>query len=124
MGVVCTVFKARRASVNRFSKPAPPAHESKATRRKPTTFGRALTVLFLHEDWVRVHIKMNLTGDRTRNLKGEWSDHYTTEAPIYILYITLLYIFTLHYNGYFYYKNLKSFKWVLAYDSPRFSVML
>ena len=24
-----------------------------------------------HEDWVRLHIKMNLTGDRTRNLRGE-----------------------------------------------------
>ena len=33
----------------------------------PTTFGRA----FSHEDWVRVHIKMNLTGKRTRNLRGE-----------------------------------------------------
>ena len=33
--------------------------------RKPTTFGKALTILFSHEDWVRVHIKMNLTGDRT-----------------------------------------------------------
>ena len=51
------------------------------------TFGRALTVLFSHEDWVRVHIKMNLTGDRTRNrieVKGEWSDHYTTEAPFIV----------------------------------------
>ena len=30
-----------------------------------------LTILFSHEDWVRVHNKMNLTGDRTRNLRGE-----------------------------------------------------
>ena len=42
-------------------------------QRKPTTFGRTLTILFSHEDWVRIHIKMNITGDRTRN-------HYTTEA--------------------------------------------
>ena len=34
--------------------------------RKPTTFGRALTILFSHEDWVRVY----LTGDRTRNLRA------------------------------------------------------
>ena len=38
---------------------------------KTTTFDRALTVPFSHEDWVRVHIKVNLTGDRTRNLRGE-----------------------------------------------------
>ena len=44
---------------------------NRSTRRKPTTFGRALTILFSHEDWVRVHIKMNLTGDRTQNLRGE-----------------------------------------------------
>ena len=48
-----------------------PVGGNRSTRRKPTTFGRALTILFLHEDWVRVHIKMNLTGDRTRNLRGE-----------------------------------------------------
>ena len=35
------------------------------------TFSRALTILFSHEDRVQVHIKMNLTGDRTRNLRGE-----------------------------------------------------
>ena len=47
-----------------------PMRGNRTTRRKPTTFGRALTILFLHEDWVRIHIKMNLTGDRTRNLRG------------------------------------------------------
>ena len=39
---------------------------NRSTRRKPMTFGRALTLLFSREDWVRVH----LTGDRTRNLGG------------------------------------------------------
>ena len=32
-----------------------------------TTFGRSLTILLSHEDRVRVHIKMNFTGD----LRGE-----------------------------------------------------
>ena len=45
-----------------------PVGGNRSTRRKPTTFGRALTILFSHEDWVRVHIKMNFTGDRARNL--------------------------------------------------------
>ena len=58
-----------------------PVGGNRSTRRKPTTFGRALTLLFSHEDWVRVR----LAGDRARNLRGErkseWSDHYTTEAP-------------------------------------------
>ena len=56
---------------------------NRSTRRKPTTFGRALTMLFSHEDWVRVHIKMTLLGIElgTLEVKGEWSDHYTTEAP-------------------------------------------
>ena len=44
-----------------------PVGGNRSTRRKPTTFGRALTLLFSHEDWVRVH----LSGDRTRNLRGE-----------------------------------------------------
>ena len=54
---------------------------NRSTWRKPTTFGRALTILFSHEDWVRVHIKMNLTGDQTQNLRGErqvvWPYHNT-----------------------------------------------
>ena len=58
-----------------------PVKGNRSTRRKPTTFGRALTILFSHEDWVRVHIKMNLTGDRTQNLRGErqmvWPLHQT-----------------------------------------------
>ena len=57
-----------------------PMGGNRSTRRKPTTFGRALTILFSHENWVRVHIKMNLTGDRTRNLRGErrvvWPLHH------------------------------------------------
>ena len=57
-----------------------PVGGNRSTRRKPTTFGRALTILFSHEDWVRVY----LTGDRTRNLGGERrvvrSDHYTTKG--------------------------------------------
>ena len=44
-----------------------PVGGNRNTRRKPTTFGRVLTLLFSHEDWVRVH----LTGDRTRNHRGE-----------------------------------------------------
>ena len=44
-----------------------PVGGNRSTRRKPTTFGRALTILFSHEDWVRVY----LTGDRTRNLRSE-----------------------------------------------------
>ena len=42
-------------------------------------------MLFSHEDWVRVHIKMTLLGIElgTLEVKGEWSDHYTTEAPIW-----------------------------------------
>ena len=30
-----------------------PVGGNRSTRRKPTTFGRALTLLFSHEDWVR-----------------------------------------------------------------------
>ena len=39
-------------------------------------------MLFSHEDWVRVHIKMTLLGIElgTLEMKGEWSDHYTTEV--------------------------------------------
>ena len=48
-----------------------PVGGNRCTRRKPTTFGRALTILFSHEDWVWVHIKVNLTGDQTRILRGE-----------------------------------------------------
>ena len=48
-----------------------PVGGNQSTRRKPTTFGRALTILFSHEDWVRVHIRVNVTGDRTHNLRGE-----------------------------------------------------
>ena len=36
-----------------------PVGGNRSTRRKPTTLGRGLTLLFSHEDWVRVH----LTGD-------------------------------------------------------------
>ena len=62
-----------------------PVGGNRSTRRKPTTFGRALTILFSHEDWVRVHIKMTLLGIElgTLEVKGEWYDHYTTEAPIF-----------------------------------------
>ena len=48
-----------------------PVGGNRSTRRKPTNFGRVLTKLFSPEDWARVHIKVNLTGDRTRNLRGE-----------------------------------------------------
>ena len=49
----------------------------------------SLTILFSHEGWVRVHIKMNLNGDRARNLggggrgkneqpvQGCWKQHWT-----------------------------------------------
>ena len=44
---------------------------------------RQSVILFSHEDWVRVHIKMTLLGIElgTLEVKDEWSDHYTTEAP-------------------------------------------
>ena len=29
------------------------------------------TILFSHEDWVRLHIEMNLIGDRTQSLRSE-----------------------------------------------------
>ena len=55
--------------------------ENRSTRRKPTTFGRALTVLLSYEDWVRVY----LTGSRTWNLRGErrvvWPLHYRSPKP-------------------------------------------
>ena len=55
---------------------------NRSTRRKPTTFGRTLTILFSQEDWVRVHIKMNLTGDRGLEVKGKWSDRSLTMENI------------------------------------------
>ena len=57
--------------------------ENRSTRRKPTTFGRALTILFQHEGWLRVQIKMNLVGIELRTLeaKGKWSDHYWPPKP-------------------------------------------
>ena len=62
-----------------------PVGGNRSTRGKPTTFGRALTILFSHEDWFRIHIKMTLLGIElgTLEVKGEWSDHYTTEAPVW-----------------------------------------
>ena len=41
-------------------------------------------MLFSHEDWVRIHIKMTLLGIElgTLEVKGEWSDHYATDAPV------------------------------------------
>ena len=65
----------------------------RSTQRKPTTFGRALTIPFSHEDWVWVHIKMNLAGDQTRNLRGEtqvvWSLHhyFLLEAKLHLGYL-------------------------------------
>ena len=50
-----------------------PVGGNRSTRRKPTSFGRALTltlalpILFSPEDWVRVY----LNGNRTRNLRVE-----------------------------------------------------
>ena len=57
-----------------------PVRGNRSTRRKPTIFSRALIILFSHEDWGWVQIKMNLTGNRTRNLRGErqvvWPLHH------------------------------------------------
>ena len=66
-----------------------PVGGNRSTRRKPTTFGRALTILFSHENWVRIHIKMTLLEIElgTLEVKGEWSDHYTTEAPTIIIFL-------------------------------------
>ena len=60
-----------------------PVGGNRSTRRKPTTFGRALTILFSHEDWVRVWFESTLLGIElgTLEVKGEWPDHYITEAP-------------------------------------------
>ena len=44
-----------------------PCGRNRSIRREPTTFGRALTIVFSHEDWFRVC----LTGDRSRNLRSE-----------------------------------------------------
>ena len=44
-----------------------PVGGNRSTQRKPTTFGRALTLLFSREDSARVHH----IEDRTRNLRGE-----------------------------------------------------
>ena len=57
-----------------------PVGGNRSTRRKPTTFGRALSILLSHEDWVRVYLKLGIEVG-TLEVKGEWSDHYTTEAP-------------------------------------------
>ena len=50
-----------------------PVGGNRSTRSKLRTFGTALTIFFSHEEWARVHIKMNLPGhgDRTWNLRGE-----------------------------------------------------
>ena len=40
-----------------------PVGGDRSTWRKPTTFGRALTIHFSYEDWLRVHIRMNHTAD-------------------------------------------------------------
>ena len=41
-------------------------------------------MLFSHEDWVRIHIKMTLLGIElgTLEVKGQWSDHYATEEGL------------------------------------------
>ena len=71
-------------------KPNPPFSTvggNRSTQRKPTTFGRALTMLFSHEDWVWVHIKINLTGNWTWNLRGErqvvWPLHHRSPTNEY-----------------------------------------
>ena len=63
-----------------------PVGGSRSTRREPTTFSRALTILSSHEDWVRAHIKRNLTGDRTQYLRGErqvvWPLHHQSPSQL------------------------------------------
>ena len=56
-----------------------PVGGNRSTRRKPMTFSRALTILFSHDDWDQIHIKIE---PGTLEVKGEWSDHYTTKAPV------------------------------------------
>ena len=67
---------------------------NRSIRSKPTTFGRALTTLFLHEDWVRVNVKMNLIEDPTQSLRGErrvvWPLHHRCpKCTYYYLLLTV-----------------------------------
>ena len=50
----------------------------------PRLSGRLLTILFSHEDWVLVHIRVNLAGDRTRKASG-----VTATPPKPVQYITI-----------------------------------
>ena len=54
-----------------------PVGGDRRTRRKPTTFGRALTIYSFH---MRTGFEFTLLGIElgTLEVKGEWSDHYTT----------------------------------------------
>ena len=54
-----------------------PVGGNRSTRRKRTTFGRALTGF----ESTLLGIELG-----TLEVKGEWSDHYTTEAPNHDLY--------------------------------------
>ena len=51
-----------------------------------------LTILFSHVDRVRVHIKIHLTGDRTRTLRGErrvvWPLHH--RSPKHVVFSTVI----------------------------------
>jgi hypothetical protein len=58
---------------------------NRSTRGKPTTFGRALLLLFSHEDWVRVALrKFSLRLEHAASeVKGKCANHLATEAPLY-----------------------------------------
>ena len=57
-----------------------PVGGNQSTRRKPTTFGRALTI---YSFYIRTGFESTLLGIEleTLEVKCEWSDHYTAEAP-------------------------------------------
>ena len=60
-----------------------PVGGNRSTRGKPTTFGRALTLLFSHEDWVRVALRKYLVRfePAASEVKGKCANHLATEAP-------------------------------------------
>ena len=40
-------------------------------------------LLFSHEGWVRIAFRNSAWEPATLEVKGEWSNHYTTEAPLF-----------------------------------------
>ena len=57
-----------------------PVGGNRSTRRKPTTFGRALTILFHTRTGFESKLRWTLLWIElgTSEVKGKWSDHYST----------------------------------------------